>query len=167
MSSYARELWDLGIRDLVCVTPPGGRLSPSSRIAPEAMGKAPGRLNQQGQWGGYDWQRHQATEEDVAKWDHDRANIGIKGSTFPAFDIDVDNPEMAALISNLIQKKLGLCIMRSSRPPRLLLAYQAAVPGEITRHRLRFHYEGEEHMVELLGDGQQWVASGLHPSGLT
>jgi putative DNA primase/helicase len=163
------ELWEAGIQELVCIMPPDAVLSPGSTINPKARGKVPGRLNQQGQWAGsVGWQQHYPTSEEVRWWDHIGANVGVLAKHYPAFDIDIEDETLSDAIAGLVRARFGDKLMRRGRGegPRQMLVFKASEPGAITKHRVEFSYEGREaQAVELLADGQQWVAGGTHPSG--
>lgn len=157
-----KKLFDAGFTDLVSVIPPGAPLSEMSKIAADQAGKAPGRENAQGTWGGYAWQGYTPTANDIERWDRSRANIGLKASKFPALDIDVVNESLARIIADMATKALGKAPLRIGRAPKRLLMYRTE--EHIGRMRLRFKDgKGVEQLVELLGDGQQYVIAGVHP----
>jgi hypothetical protein len=64
-----------GLTGIIPVIPPDAALSAASKIRPEDRGKVPGRLNGQGTWSGFDWLRHQTSEQDLAAW----ARMGAGG----------------------------------------------------------------------------------------
>jgi len=157
-----KKLFDAGFKDLVSVIPPAAPLSEMSKIAADQAGKAPGRINAQGTWGGYAWQAYVPTPNDIERWDRSRANIGLKAGKYPALDIDVVNESLARIIADMATKALGAAPLRIGRYPKRLLMYRTDEP--IGRMRLRFKDgKGVEQLVELLGDGQQYVIGGVHP----
>jgi len=157
-----KKLFDAGFKDLVSVIPPAAPLSEMSKIAADQAGKAPGRQNAQGTWGGYAWQDYVPTANDIERWDRSRANIGLKAGKYPALDIDVVNESLARIIGDMAVKRLGKAPLRVGRFPKRLLMYRTDEP--IGRMRLRFKDgKGVEQLVELLGDGQQYVINGVHP----
>ena len=157
-----KKLFDAGFTDLVSVIPPAAPLSEMSKIAADQAGKAPGRQNAQGTWGGYAWQTYDPTPNDIERWDRSRANIGLKASKYPALDIDVVNESLARIIGDMATKALGNAPLRIGRAPKRLLMYRTE--EHIGRMRLRFKDgKGVEQLVELLGDGQQYVIAGVHP----
>jgi len=85
------------------------------------------------------------------------------GTNFPAIDIDVDDEVLAEVILREAVKFLGPAPLRHSIHPRKLLVYRTEEP--FAKIRLQIEYKGEEHVVELLGDGGQYVVHGTHPSG--
>jgi P4 family phage/plasmid primase-like protien len=157
-----KKLFDAGFKDLVSVIPPAAPLSEMSKIAADQAGKAPGRINAQGTWGGYAWQAYVPTPNDIERWGRSRANIGLKAGKYPALDIDVVNESLARIIADMATKALGAAPLRIGRYPKRLLMYRTDEP--IGRMRLRFKDgKGVEQLVELLGDGQQYVIGGVHP----
>lgn len=157
-----KKLYDAGFKELVSVIPPAAPLSEMSKIAADQAGKAPGRINAQGTWGGYAWQSYDPTPNDIERWDRSRANIGLKAGKYPALDIDVVNESLARIIGDMATKALGAAPLRVGRAPKRLLMYRT--DDQIGRMRLRFKDgKGVEQLVELLGDGQQYVIAGVHP----
>lgn len=149
---------------VVCVTPPGAPISPYSRI--RDAGKAPGILGAHG-WRGYDWRSHPTTETDVRRWMGWGANIGILAGRWPGVDIDVDDPALAEALRKHFDDALGVSYLRRSREPRALLMYRLEGDDPVYRQQLMFEVGGDRHMVEILGEGQQYVVHGQHPSGST
>jgi len=75
-----QTLYKIGFTDLVSVIPPNAELSAMSKIQADQAGKAPGRLNAQGTWGGYGWQDYTPTANDGERWGRSHANIGLQAS---------------------------------------------------------------------------------------
>lgn len=157
----ALEFYNLGIRDLISVTPPNAPLAPSSKLSSAQTGKVPGKRLPNGLWVGYDWRGKQATKEDVRQWDADGANIGLRAGNFPAIDIDCDDEKMSESIASVAAEMLGEGPVRIGRMPKRLLMFKTDQP--FARMRLWFTYKGKQHLVEILGEGQQYVVFGTHP----
>lgn len=157
-----RKLYEAGFKELVSVIPPNAPLSEMSKITADQAGKAPGRINAQGTWGGYNWQDYTPTPNDIERWDRSNANIGLKAAGYPALDIDVVNEVLARTIGDMAVRALGPAPIRIGRFPKRLLMYRSDEP--IGRMRIRFvDSKGVEQLVEFLGDGQQYVIAGIHP----
>ena len=157
-----KTLYEAGFQDLVSVIPPNAELSAMSKIQADQAGKAPGRQNAQGTWGGYGWQDYTPTPNAVERWDRSHANIGLKASKFPAVDIDVVNEGLARVIGDMAAKALGKAPTRIGRYPKRLLMYRS--DEKIGKMQVRFKDGmGVEQLVEFLGDGQQYVIAGIHP----
>lgn len=158
------QLYQAGFKDLVSVIPPGATISKTSSLTDQALGKIPGVRKRDGTWVGYDWLKAaQPTEAEVAKWDKWGANIGLKGTHFPALDIDVDNPKLSLGIETLASRFFGDAPVRLSRGSRRLLMLSTSEP--FGRVAATLTYLGKESLVEFLGDGRQYLVAGTHPSG--
>lgn len=163
----ASDLFRAGYRDIVSVIPPGARLSPESKINPTELGKAPGKRYPSGMWGGYAWRKHQATEHNAADWDKHGANVGLHAANYPAADIDTTNADLAGIIDDAALQVLGPAPVRYGRRPKRLRVYGTTRPFTRMRLWITDGTTGEQHLVEILGDGQQYVVAGTHPSGAT
>lgn len=164
MSHHAdfKALWAAGIRELVCVLPPTARLSPQSKISPNSRGKSPGRPNGSGTWGGYHWQTYSPTAGDVIEWQKAGANVGLHAARYPAIDIDVTREDIADTIHAEARRAFGDAPVRVGRAPKRLLMFRTGAP--FPKMQMRFRMDGVEHLVELLGAGQQYVVGGIHPA---
>jgi hypothetical protein len=112
-----------------------------------------------GHWTGFDWVKHESTEADIARWADMGAGVGIKlGHGLVAIDIDVLDPEDAFVIESLATDTLGLAPCRVGRAPKRLLVY--ALDGDLPYRKLRL--KGGQ-AVEVLTEGRQFVAAGIHP----
>jgi P4 family phage/plasmid primase-like protien len=158
---HASQLYMKGYKELVSVIPPEANLSPQSKIKPDSRGKAPGRRGPHG-WAGYPWQGAPCTEADAERMDRDHANIGLAATSFPALDIDCTDEGLAAIVERLALKVLGQAPQRIGRFPKRLLMYRTTEP--FGRMRLWIKHAGKQHLVEMLGQGQQYVIAGIHPA---
>lgn len=155
------EMFHAGYTDLISVIPPKATLAPSSKIAADQLGKVPGIRYANGTWGGYDWRHHKATEQEVAAWEQAGANFGLRAGSFPGLDIDSLDPEIVALAHSFAYKYLGPAPVRIGRAPKCLRMYRTNAP--FTRMRMWIEKGGETHLIEFLGEGQQYLVSGVHP----
>lgn len=164
--SFPERLYACGIHDLVSVIPPGAKLTPSSKIPQSQVGKVPGKRLANGLWVGYDWRKAVATAEDVHGWltTNEPANVGVRADNFPAVDIDVLDPDLAAIIANEAEAFFGVAPVRTGKPPKCLLMYRTNNP--FGRMRLWFDKDGEHYLLEMLGMGQQYLVHGIHPQTL-
>ena len=88
-------------------------------------------------------------------------NTGILTDGLRAVDIDVDDPELAGAIRALAIEVLGDAPLRFRvNSGRCLLLFRAAV-GSPPKRVLA----GKLGKIEVLGNGQQFVAHGRHPTG--
>ena len=98
----------------------------------------------------------------MTDWRPDAPNTGILARGHRVIDNDVDDPIKAAAIDAMIAEDLGPAPIRQrANSPRTLRLYRAAVgaPGK------RIVPLGGHQKVEVLGNGQQFVVHGVHPSG--
>jgi putative DNA primase/helicase len=159
--SIPEALFELGYVDLVEVIPPGAQMAPSSTIPQTQVGKAPGRRLPNGMWVGYDWRKFKPTVADVRKWTLEGANIGLKADAFPGVDIDITDPALAKIVEDVALAKLGKAYVRTGKAPKRLLMYRT--DEAFGRMRLWFKKDGETHLIEILGQGQQYLVYGTHP----
>jgi hypothetical protein len=170
-----RALYDAGYRRLVPIVIPNARLSPNSTLAKrmannkaqDARGKAPGIRGDDGLWRGFDWLKHETTEADLDRWASWGAGVGIRtGCGLVAVDIDTLAPECAAACESAATDLLGPAPVRIGNAPKRLLLYRTA--EEPPYQRILFDdgtkFEpGKDPRVELLSEGRQFVAAGIHP----
>lgn len=159
---FPEQLYGAGYTDLVCVIPPGAKLTPSSAIPQSQIGKIPGKRLANGLWAGYAWSKDAApSANDVREWCLANANVGLKADRFPGVDIDCTDEALAAIIQDVALATLGPAPIRTGRAPKRLLMYRTEEP--FGRMRLFIEREGVSHMVEVLGKGQQYLVHGTHP----
>jgi len=159
-------LFERGYTDLISVIPPSATLSPGSKIAANQLGKVPGRILGNGTWAGYNWRTHEASAEDVRRWALDGANLGLRAGRFPGLDIDSLDPAVVQTVIRLATEYLGEAPVRTGRSPKCLLMYRAEQP--FTRMRMWLQAGNDaaaspSHLIELLGEGQQYLVFGTHP----
>ena len=103
------------------------------------------------------WQKQDVTPQMVRAWDGEGCNIGLRTALYPTFDIDVDDEQLQLRIAKDIVRDLGRAVVRHGRRPALI--YRTTVPFP----KMKLELGGGA--VEVLGDGQQVVIHGAHPSG--
>jgi hypothetical protein len=92
---------------------------------------------------------------------HDGCNTGLLTRYTPALDIDLDDEIAVYSVTELAGAVLKADIGRLGRPPRILIPFRTATPFKKMRLDVR---KGEQRgAIEWLGDGQQFVAFGVHP----
>ena len=143
VAALRSRLWDAGYRPV-----------PVYNI--DEPGASPGKRPM-----GEGWQ-HAARQGPPGK-PHPRAlNTGILCDGLRAVDLDVDDPALADRLHKLAVSMLGDAPTRSrSNTGRVLLVYSAA-EGKPGKRQVK----GDGGLIEVLGHGQQFVAFGLHPSGV-
>lgn len=159
------RLFTAGFTDLVSVIPPGAKLTPLSRIPVASIGKIPGMRKSNGLYAGYDWRKYVASADDVKRWCLEAANVGLRADRFPGVDIDCTDAAIAQIIEETAREKLGPAPVRIGKAPKRLLMYRTEAP--FGRMRLFINLpNGERHLVEVLGAGQQYLVHGIHPATL-
>jgi hypothetical protein len=113
------------------------------------------------------WPKFELTAQSVRKMAangsaHD--GVGILAATTPAIDIDILDEEVAQQMSDEIDRIFaGQSLMtRTGRAPKFLVPFRSDEP--FRKLTSKVYSDGKhEHKVEILGDGQQWVAYHVHP----
>jgi len=132
------------------------------------VGKVPGRLRAEGWVGFNDWVNYDPDPADVALWDTWDCGVGIRCSGVVAIDIDVTNEALAEFIERLVLARLGVSSIRTGNAPKRLIIYATPDGAAPTPKRVLSFLDdkGQKHIVELLGERQQFVAKGVHPKTL-
>lgn len=163
-----RKLWDAGYHRLVPVVPPKAELHERSSLharlaaGDDSRGKAPGILKD-GKWRGMNFVAMESHEEDLPRWGESGASVGIKtGDGLVALDIDTTDRASAEQLYTLAAEILGPAAVRFGRKPKCLMLYEA--PTDTTYQQVVFSTPTEDAArVELLSEGRQFVAQGMHP----
>jgi hypothetical protein len=114
-----------------------------------------------------DWPRHATTAANVVAWySNGRAQhgVGINARNTPAIDVDVLDPEVAQAMSDAIDQVFpGVALMtRTGLAPKFLIPFRSDEP--FRKLVSQTYTDGKrDHKVEILGDGQQFVAYAVHP----
>ena len=161
---FPEAMYEAGFTDLVSVIPPNAPLTPTSKIPQSAVGKVPGRRLGNGLWAGYDWRKSAPTVDDVRRWAVDTANVGLRADNFPGVDIDASDERLVGIIEDVARATLGPAPVRIGKAPKRLLMYRTEEP--FGRMRLWIKKGQTSHLVEVLGQGQQYLIYGTHPSTL-
>lgn len=152
--------WGITADLLPVVSNPAAKVSPKSKL--RGIGKVPSRYDRERQVVGIaEWPQHRSTEVDIARWQRD-GDLGICVQTRDAraIDIDIDDPAAAQRVRDAVELTVGALPVRAREGTgKCLLAFRMA--GEHSKRILRT----ERGIIEFLGNGQQFVAVGTHPSG--
>jgi hypothetical protein len=111
------------------------------------------------------WTKMDIVEADIDRWmtHEDRKGIGIRTKFFPAIDIDVTDEKIVMQVVKWCLEKFGATPVRVGRAPRCLLAFRTEEPFKKLRSAKYEDFLGATHQVEVLGQGQQYVAFATHP----
>ena len=157
-------MYELGYRDLVSVAPPGVKISANSGLKADDLGKRPG-VKGPGGWYGYHWLKSEPTEADVRAMIGWGANVGLRGTKYPALDIDCTDAALTVEIRKLALSFFGPAPCRVGSPPKELLVYRTDTPFSRVAVELPWRDGKGKHLVEFLGHGRQYLVWGGHPSG--
>lgn len=136
----------------------------------DARGKTPGRKNSNGTWGSYDWINYQPDEIDYKRWHNMCAGIGLRtGNGLLAIDADTSDKTLAKKIKDIVEKHIGKPPVRVGNFPKAL--YVVRTKTQIPYQRVEFGPPAEngtnrKWRVEMLTEGRQFVAHGIHPKTL-
>ena len=127
-------------------------------IVPIAVGKkAPG----------FDgWSKVRSTKPQLDEWitsGHRQSGAGILTKHTPAVDIDILNEEVALEAEAKAREIFGEAPLRIGRAPKRLLVFRTETPFRKMRSNRYQDEWGDLHQIEILGDGQQFVAYHTHP----
>ncbi len=110
----------------------------------------------------------EATAEAISNWSQlhpNWTNTGLLCGKLVGIDIDVNDEALAIEIEGLAKKHLGQdALCRVGQPPKRMLAFRTDVPFKKQTTDLFKLPNGLTGQVEVLGEGQQFVAFGEHPN---
>lgn len=116
---------------------------------------------------GFDgWQKSRATTAQINDWlkgGHKWSGVGIITKHTPAIDIDVRDEEVALKVEKWVRENIGDAPLRIGRAPKRLMMFRTDEPFRKLRSTKYKDDWGDEHQIEILGDGQQFVAYHKHP----
>lgn len=142
MSDFLQRALKLKSRGYVVVPIPKGRKGPTTN----------------------GWQNENPSEEllrEYAAGEFRDGNIGINTRFTPAVDIDVYDDELASEMECYLEQKYGDICVRVGQAPKRLVAFRTTTPF---RKMFSSYNDGKTaHKLEILGQGQQFVAYGIHP----
>lgn len=109
------------------------------------------------------WQNCHAADADLEGWT--ALNTGIVlGSNLVAVDVDVLDAHVSGeLIELALNLGTGLPLVRAGKKPKTLLLYRTDTPIHKRKSTVFTDTQGQMHAVEILGEGQQFIAYGTHP----
>jgi len=136
----------------------------SERSSIGSIGKIPSEYNNQKKVRGFHaWANKTSTESEVVAWSKNSDyGISLQTRKLRAFDLDIDDAALAQEVRDMIEVILGPMPARvRENSPRVLLA--AFMDGDLRKHEIAFP---DGSVLEILGNGQQFQACGMHPSGV-
>lgn len=113
------------------------------------------------------WQDIRATHKDVDMWlsnGHADGGVGILCRKTAAVDIDCLDKKVNYDLLHWLSENIGESVVRIGQKPKCIVPFK--VEGNFSKIRSS-EYEcsmGVKHAVEVLSEGQQFVAYGIHPA---
>ena len=145
---------------LPTVSRPDAVISPNSNM--KSLGKTPSLYGGSGVVGIPKWTQKVSTEAEVEVWSgNPDYGICIQARTIRAFDIDVADPVLVRRILAVIAG-FGIVFPKRTRENSSKCLLPFRLEGIFRKRRMDL---GNGNVIEFLGNGQQWVAAGTHPSG--
>lgn len=127
-------------------------------IVPIAVGKkAPGFDN---------WSKSRSSKPQLAEWidsGHRNSGVGILTKHTPAVDLDIRDEKIALEAEAKAREIFGDAPLRIGMPPKRLMVFRTETPFRKMRSNKYEDEWGELHQIEILCDGQQFVAYHTHP----
>lgn len=113
------------------------------------------------------WQQLSPTTVSIDAWERghpDHANTGILTGDVVAIDVDAANPDASERLIAALMKIPGAMQSpcRTGRAPKCLFIFRATEPRKKATTPV-YIVNGEKCQIEVLGEGQQFVAFGIHP----
>lgn len=112
------------------------------------------------------WQQIVGSKTKLKSWlnsGYSDGGVGVLTKNTPAIDIDVQDSKIVDLIAAWCEEHIGATVHRLGNAPKTLLVYRTDKPfTKLTSHKY-IDWLGFEHKLEILGDGQQFVAYAVHP----
>jgi hypothetical protein len=176
-NSDSRSFADYGslYTEVIPVMPLDATIGPRSSVSKDDRGKVPG-VRKGDVWYGLQGQWPDKTPKRTAlqKWEGWGAYIGLQARKLRGCDIDDDDPARADAIEALAVSHFGRGApvrFRRNSGRRLLVIHWKDDAGGARKVRLAYKppdwKKGDPLCaVELLGKGQQFVAEGMHKSGV-
>jgi hypothetical protein len=154
---------DLGLTSELLPVVSDTSLPVSPRSSLKEIGKVPSTINRLGQIVGLpEWTGKQATDREVAKWSS-TPELGVCLNTrrYRAVDIDIADKAEAERVATMVEMVLGP-LPRRTRPNSGKMVLLFEMEGVFPKRRLATSHG----LIEFLGNGNQCVLAGTHPSGV-
>ena len=111
-----------------------------------------------------EWQKIVATKEDIPAWvQKGYFSVGVLCKNTPAVDLDIRDKTLLTWMKNKVFEITGKSLIRVGNAPKAILPFRADQPFQKLASKKFKDPKGVEHQVEVLGDGNQFVAFGTHP----
>lgn len=112
------------------------------------------------------WSQMKADDAKLQEW-IDKGfggnGVGIVTSRSPGVDMDCQDPALVEQLREFVVERLGETIERVGLAPKTLLVYRADIQFPKVNSSVFIDNMGRTAKLEVLGDGQQFVALHIHP----
>lgn len=123
---------------------------------------------------GDNWENIRATKSLLKKWlagSAARDGVGILTRLTPGVDIDIQDEELGDDVERFVRETVGHPLLRVGRAPKRLLLFRCSEPfAKVTSawyvdpwNPVKEDGKPLKQRIEILGDGQQFVAYAIHP----
>jgi len=115
---------------------------------------------------GKNWEEQNFGKKTLAGFieaDRGRFGVGIKTAKTPGVDIDCYDTDLVEHMIQFTTELVGPALERVGLAPKTLLVYRAGTPFPKTQSKTFIDDEGRPVKLEVLADGQQFVAFHIHP----
>jgi len=112
------------------------------------------------------WERMRADHDLLQRWldkGYGNCGLGLVAANTPAVDIDIRDEELALYMEEWVHDHIAMAPVRVGQAPKRLLMFRTDEPFTKLKSTVYIDDQGREHAVEILGDGQQFVAFHIHP----
>jgi P4 family phage/plasmid primase-like protien len=109
------------------------------------------------------WSKIESTPELVDQWvKGGPKGIGVLGKYTPAIDLDILDEELCKVMVEKVQEVCEVAAIRTGRAPKVLIPFRTSKPFKRKASAEFKCPAGKKQQVEILGDGQQFIAYGIH-----
>lgn len=146
---------------LPVVSKPGMPVSPRSKLRDYL--KTPSLYNANGEVVGIaKWTLHQTSDAQVERWIRQQDyGVCVQTRWARGIDIDVEDETKSNEVAALVEQELGVSLPRRRRANSGKQLLAVKVEGEIGKRV----FKDADGAIEILANGQQFVAAGTHKSG--
>lgn len=112
------------------------------------------------------WEKIRADQRQLDDWLEDGYGghgVGLIAANTPGVDIDVYDEELSRYMEEWVHEHIAMAPVRVGQAPKRLLMFRTDEPFPKINAVKYVDPDGGEHKVEILGDGQQFVAFHIHP----
>jgi len=154
----------LGLREdlLPAVCNPQAPISPKSSL--KKLGKTPSQYNSKRFATGFiDWTQHKTNQNEIDKWSKEPDyGICLQTRKVRALDVDVPDAELAQVIEQFIETHLSTKLPKRMRSNSGKFLLSFTLEGDLSHREVPV----EGGVIEFLAGGQQFMAVGMHESGV-